>query len=158
MSFKQLVQVPKILVGHFQSNYWISFNRHLENQLVGEAMKILKSPFYGKLIIVEPHLCPFSFFLRKLKWYFRLKKMTLLIWFQKIRQITLSYGVSYAATNDLTWRMLVRTTDIEMADHLCVCDYVGSVHRYEQISSHSLSTGKHKAFLPCVSFGELSNG
>ena len=35
MSFKQLVQVPKILVGHFQSNYWISFNRHLENQLVG---------------------------------------------------------------------------------------------------------------------------
>jgi len=76
----------------------------------------------------------------------------------KIRQITLSYGVSYAATNDLTWKMLVRTTDIEMAYRLCVCDYVGSVHRYEQISIHSLSTGKHKAFLPCVSFGELSNG
>ena len=70
----------------------------------------------------------------------------------------MSYVVSYAATNDLTWRMLVRTTDIEMADHLCVCDYVGSVHRYEQISSHSLSTGKHKAFLPCVSFGVLSYG
>ena len=77
---------------------------------------------------------------------------------KKFRQITLSYVVSYAATNDLTWRMLVRTTDIEMADHLCVFGYVLSVHHFVQISNRILSMCKHMVFLPYVSFGGLSNG
>merc|ERR1740123_2620911 len=74
------------------------------------------------------------------------------------RQITLSYVVSYAVTNDLTWRMLVHTTDIEMADHLCVFGYVLSVHHFVRISNRILSMCKHMAFLPYVSFGGLSNG
>ena len=73
-------------------------------------------------------------------------------------QITLSYVVSYAVTNDLTWRMLVHTADIEMADHLCVFGYVLSVHHFVRISNRILSMCKHMAFLPYVSFGGLSNG
>ena len=74
------------------------------------------------------------------------------------RQITLSYVVSYAATNDLTWRMLVHTTDIEMAGHLCVFCYVSSVHHFVWISSRNPLLCKCMAFLPYVSFGVLSYG
>ena len=77
---------------------------------------------------------------------------------KEIHQITLSYGVSYAAKNDLIWRMLVHTTDIEMAGHLCVFCYVSSVHHFVWISSRNPLLCKCMAFLPYVSFGVLSYG
>ena len=80
------------------------------------------------------------------------------IFYKEIHQITLSYGVSYAAKNDLIWRMHVHTTDIEMAGHLCVFCYVLSVHHFVWISSHNPLMCKCMAFLPCVSFGVLSYG
>merc|ERR1711974_205810 len=72
-------------------------------------------------------------------------------------RFTLSCDVSYATTNDLTWRRHVHITCIGRDDLQYVFWYVLSIHPIWRISSHNPSMYTHMAFHPYESFGVPSS-
>lgn len=72
-------------------------------------------------------------------------------------RITWSCDVSCVVKDDQTSRRLFHIIGIGMVCLPCVCVYVALIHQNEQISIHSLSMCRHKAFHPCASFDGLLN-
>ena len=66
--------------------------------------------------------------------------------------------VSDAGPNDRIVKRLDHTCDTEKACHQCASSCVGLVHQILQISIHSLSNCRYKAFHQYVSFDGPSNG